>query len=358
GPQRPEQIVSNSKAAAGSTEPRLFSFGVGYDVNTTLLDTLASEFGGVSAYVKPNESLEEVISSFYDKIGSPVLTDLRLSLDGADVYDLFPTQLPDLYAGSQLVVVGRYRHAGTYDVTLTGQHEGRALRFTAPGTDFSAAPVAGQAFLPRLWASRKIGFLLSEIRLHGADQELVSEIVSLATRYGIATPYTSIFVPEPGTPRGTTRPLVPGAVPGVAPGGFSGSGAGSAPLAAQGQAAAADALRQNLAAAPASGASAVQNAEQTRALKDATTVPATSTSALRTIHGKTFVLVNGVWTDLSTGETPPAQEDRLTIEFGTEAYFDLVEDRPDLAPYLSLGSRVLFNTGDLWIEIVETPMVQ
>src|SRR5207237_4322108 len=138
---------------------------VGYDVNTTLLDTLAADFGGVSAYVKAADNLEEAVSSFYAKVGTPVLTDLKFDFGAAGVYDVFPAQLPDLYAGGQLVVAGRYRNPGAFDVTLSGAVAGQARRYTAPGVTMAAGPVSSQQSLPRLWASRKIGWLLSELRL-------------------------------------------------------------------------------------------------------------------------------------------------------------------------------------------------
>ncbi|MGH2368704.1 MAG: VIT domain-containing protein, partial [Chloroflexota bacterium] len=129
GPRSAEQIVANARAAAGG-RARVFPFGVGFDVNTSLLDKLAADFGGVSAYVKPDEDLEAAVSAFYSKVGSPVLTDLRLDFGGAEVYDLFPAQLPDLYAGGQLMVAGRYRLPGRFDVTLSGRSGEEVQRYT------------------------------------------------------------------------------------------------------------------------------------------------------------------------------------------------------------------------------------
>ena len=95
GPRDAEPIISAARAAAGpGAAVRVFPFGVGHDVNTTLLDALAAEFGGVSAYVKPGENLEEAVSAFYARVGTPVLTDLRLDFGGAGVYDLLPPAPP------------------------------------------------------------------------------------------------------------------------------------------------------------------------------------------------------------------------------------------------------------------------
>ncbi|HET7769827.1 MAG TPA: VIT and VWA domain-containing protein, partial [Chloroflexota bacterium] len=344
GPTQPEQIVANARRAAGEgSRARLFTFGVGVDVNTTLLDRLAADFGGVSAYVRPEENLEEAVSAFYAKVASPVLTDLTLDFggaSGAEVYDVLPTRLPDLYAGTQLVVAGRYRRAGTFDVTLRGTAEGRAQSFTLPAATFAAAPVKAQEQLPRLWAGRKIGYLLAEIRARGGipAKELVDEIVALATRYGIATPYTSIFVPEPTVPTRPGFPPAPAATP--------------APLNTDaGRAAAAESLSGLLGSAPVSGAGAVQNSVGTTQLQQSQAVQTASSANVQTLADKTFQLVDGVWNDLSG--TPPPAETRNRVQFGSEDYFVLLDAHPNAAAYLSAGQKVLFEMNGAWYEITD-----
>ena len=356
GPQLPQQIVANAKRAAGDgSKARVFTFGVGVDVNTTLLDTLAADFGGVSAYVRPEENLEEAVSAFYAKVASPVLTDLSLDFGagggtgGADVYDLLPTRLPDLYAGTQLVLAGRYRRAGTFDVTLRGAAEGRAESFTLPAATFAASPVKAQEQLPRLWAGRKIGFLLAEIRARGGTpaKEVVDEIVTLATRYGIATPYTSIFVPEP-----TLVPLSPGGIPGTQSGMPPMPAATPAPLNTDaGRAQAAEALSQGVAAAPVAGAGAVQNSLGTNQLQQSQAVQTVNSATVQTLADKTFQLVEGVWNDLSA--TPPPPETRIRVQFASDAYFALLDTHPNAPTYLRAGTRVLFELNGTWYEITE-----
>lgn len=338
GPQQPDQIVTRARAAA-PPGTRLFSFGVGYDVNTTLLDALAAELNGASSYVKPGDNLEEAISTFYTRVGTPVLTDLALDFGGANVYDVLPARLPDLYAGGQVVVAGRYRTPGTFDVTLRGAAVGETLRTTARGVTFAAGPASGQASLPRLWASRKIGFLLDEIRRRGADPELVDEIVTLATRYGIATPYTSIYVPEPGQPPRPGQPGQPLPTP--------------APLTPQSRSQAADGLRQGITSAPTSGAAAVQNSESAARLRDAATAAGAGQEGqtVQTVGDKTFVLVDGVWTDVSSGQAPPAE--RISVALGSDAYFALLDASPEVASYLAVGAHLMVQLGDTWYEVTE-----
>ena len=109
--------------------------------------------------------------------------------------ELYPYPLPDMFAGSQLVLVGRYREGGPTAVTLSGLVNGQEKAFVFDDQTFRSQ--GGESFIARLWATRKIGYLLNEIRLRGYNQELVDEIVRLSTTYGVATPYTSFFVPEP-----------------------------------------------------------------------------------------------------------------------------------------------------------------
>ncbi|MCK4452013.1 MAG: VWA domain-containing protein, partial [Anaerolineae bacterium] len=188
-----EQIIANV-AQAATEAVRVFTFGVGDEVNTVLLDTLAQSHRGASAYVRPGQSIEEEVSAFYAKVSSPLLADLELDFGAVHVEDTYPYPLPDLFAGTQLVLVGRYRQGGFTTVTLEGEVNGRLQRFAYEDLHFWNK--GGESFIPRLWATRKIGYLLSQIRLHGENKELVDEIVGLSVRYGIITPYTSFLVEE------------------------------------------------------------------------------------------------------------------------------------------------------------------
>ncbi|MCJ7509986.1 MAG: VWA domain-containing protein, partial [Dehalococcoidia bacterium] len=196
GIQEAGPIIANVRDAAGSTV-RLFAFGVGDDVNTVLLDSIAQENRGASDYVRPGEDIGQTVSVFYEKVSTPVLTDISLDLGDINVLDVYPQPLPDLFAGSQLVVVGRYRGEGTVTLGLSGAVNGEEQTFSYAGQVFPAESEE-MDFLPRLWATRKIGYLLNQIRLYGTEQELVDEIVDLSLRYGVMTPYTSFLVEEPG----------------------------------------------------------------------------------------------------------------------------------------------------------------
>lgn len=300
---------------------RIFAFGVGYDVNTTLLDTLSQEHGGASSYVRPDESIERAVSALYDKISLPVLTDIHLEFGDARVEDLYPYPLPDLFAGSQLVLVGRFRAPGEATITLTGMADGEPQRFTFEGVRFRAS--GGSEFIPRLWATRKIGYLLTQIRLHGADRELIDEIVALSVRFGIITPYTSFLVDESedalsseGRRVMAERELRLHLAP-AAPDG-SGAGAAGAP-AAFGQAAVERSIAQN-------------------EMRAAERVVAPVGDPVRVVGDKAFVLRQEVWTDTTFD---PDRMEAEQIALGGERYFDLLRREPALAPYFAVDAQVL-----------------
>ncbi len=181
-----------------SQRARLFVFGAGYDVNTHFLEKLAQGNGGVTEYVRPNEDLEVKMSRFFAKVAQPVLTRVSLDVTDVETYDIFPGEMPDLFAGSQLLVFGRYRtdRPVVAKVSLTGYASPERRQFGVS----AKFPVSQKehAYIAPLWASRKIGYLVDQIMLHGEQKELVDEIIALSTKYGILTEYTAFLAQEGG----------------------------------------------------------------------------------------------------------------------------------------------------------------
>lgn len=203
-----ERVVSDRPVAPPkpAVPVRVFAFGVGYDVNVEFLDRLASENHGDTGYVRPEEKIEGIVDPFFAKVASPVLTDVRMSCQGVEVADVFPKDLPDLFQGSQVVIAGRYKGSGMGSITLTGYAGGKSYTFRL---DSAIGPEAATSSLvPRIWAIRKIGYLIDALRLHH-DQEVIDEIVRLSKDFGIVTPYTSYLADERQDTGITPMPLAP-----------------------------------------------------------------------------------------------------------------------------------------------------
>ena len=309
---------------------RIFAFGVGNDVDTMLLDTLAQNHRGVTTYVRPGQAIDETVSGFYAKVGSPVLTDISLDTGDVRTSQIYPGQLPDLFAGTQLVLAGRYRDGGSETVTLRGSVNGEEQVFRFPGQRFlDDAPAradGGEPFIPRLWATRAIGHMMQQIRLFGEDEELVQSIVNLSTRYGIITPYTSFLIEEDDIFAQTAEEPV-----------FmlEAEEALAAPAAVSGESAVdRAAMEAELAAAEAP-------------LAMATMAPlgksgGYSGQPLVSAGSKTFFQRNGVWVDSAFD---PNLAEPLLIPFASAAYFDLLSEWPEAGEYLALGEEILLVLG-------------
>jgi len=224
---------------------RIFVFGVGYDVNTELLDRISTENRGTSIYVDENEDLEVAISSYYEKISSPLLSDLHFFFGEIEVTDLYPR-----------------------------------------------------------WATRRIGYLLEEIRLHGENEELVEEVKKLGLKYGIVTPYTSFLVTE--KERRTLDAAAPEA-------------------------------EEALAARKVTGAGAFKIARVSQRFKELDKAIQVTSQNIIYKEDKTFYLKDGIWVDSRYEEGSPVKE----IQFNSEEYFRLLTQKPGMAKYLSVASNVI-----------------
>jgi Ca-activated chloride channel family protein len=343
-----QRIVENAR---GARVPgvRLFTFGVGYEVNTALLDKLAAENGGVAEYVEPKEDLEVKVSNFFTKINHPVLTDLALDMGGAEVDLLYPREMPDIFRGTQVTLIGRYRNpedVRNATIRLKGRTGRQERTFTYEAVDFPLNEERND-FLPRLWATRRVGWLMEQIRTNGEQKELTDEIVDLGTRYGIVTPYTSYLAVEseatPVTSNDSFR--VDGANNRPRPvrsggdtRGLSGGVGGGAMVKSLPDLAPAPPPKD--AAKSTTGEVAVRQSKRERAqqeaVRDETDAPS---SSIRKVGDKTFYLREGVWIDSEFKAESKLPETALV--FGDADYFDLLKHEPQLARFFSLGERVV-----------------
>jgi Ca-activated chloride channel family protein len=350
-PRRLLAKVQAAKARPNGESIRLFTWGVGYDVDTHLLDDMANQGGGVSEYVRPEEDIAAKVEAFATKASMPVLTGLDLKVLGGKVQlaNLLPRALPDLYAGGQLVLLGRYTGDGDVAFELTGRVNGKVEKFVYENK-FPVAEAKG-AFIELLWAQRRIGHLLDQIRLHGETQELVDDVIRLSKEYGIQTPYTSQlileddrrtgFMPAPGEPHrkqvaGGIKTETAKALEKFAP-------AAPKPDPAPAPTAAEEAAKENFAHrfADKDGKAAVDVSRRLRELKEAERA-GTGNQAFRKAAGTRFFLYGGLWVD----ERYDASAAVTTVKFGSDAFFRLAEKSPAILEALKLGEGVVFVTAE------------
>ncbi len=338
---------------ANKDNARVFTFGVGTDLDVRLLDRLAEVTNGTRDYVMENESIEIVTGRFFNKVDQPVLSDVKVEF-GSGVYDIYPRKLPDLFAGSQVVLFGRYKEADDRVIRLRGKVAGKEVVYEYEGT---LRKGEGAGYLPRLWAYRKVAFMLDEIRLHGHSRELVDAIVKLATKYAIVTPYTAGLVVEDGEMqnvnlrlearfrrpqgrRGADRDGGFGAPMGGIPmPGAASSGGGGAPSspAAEKKAPEDSAMLKRL-----KGDASEEEMDDKEGLEELR-------RRIKAIAGRTFTMRDdGRWIDTAWN----AKKATTKVEAYSEKYFELLAKSDKLAKIFALGERVIFKYGDTFYEIV------
>jgi len=315
-----ELIAGHVHAANARTQARLHVFGVGYDVNTHLLDRLAAENGGTVTYVQPDDDLESALTGFYGRIAHPVLTDVEVEFDGLEATELYPQALPDFFQGSSLLLAGRYRATGDTATVRVHGRAGKDRREYAYTFDLEQA--GGRDFVPRLWATRRVGALLDQVRVEGETQALVDEIRELGLSYGLVTPYTT-FVIEGQT-----------------------DGAASAEnMALYGSAE----LNQ------AWGRTTVQARVQNQAYQQAAQANLASGANVVNKGQQSLAQVGSQNVDLSLLQGQKAPSEPITlewiernvgidrnVEFGSKEYFALADD-PEARPFLQSGPNVVFT---------------
>jgi len=380
GVTQPGEIVGNVKDR-NKANVRVFVFGVGHDVDTHLLDRISETTRGYSEYVKPNEDIEVKVSLFYNKVSKPVLAGVKLDLPKVRVFDMYPREMPDLFKGTQLTLFGRHREAGDVAITITGTVNGKPQKYVYEAT-FPKEQSANE-FIKRLWATRKVGYLLDEIRLHGEKPELKDEVVRLSREFNIITPYTSYLVVEDKEvarlPRGSWALRTYAAddmmfVPSAAE---AGAGASQGRRAAKPSVAAepqrkkssgltredrrrvSEVLRQiseqpeanwefdlaspSIGVAPRSGKGAVRIADELQRMKRDATIDegARRIAAVKRVKDRALYRISGTWVD--EGYKEGMKETK--IKYASAAYFDLLKAKPAWKKFFMLGDKLILVTG-------------
>jgi Ca-activated chloride channel family protein len=263
-------------------------------------------------------------------VNYPVLTDLQIDMGGARTDLIYPRAVPDLFRGSQVTLIGRYSNSSSLDsmsIRLSGKSNGQTRSYTYDKLSFPMRTDAND-YLPRLWATRRVGWLMEQVRSNGEQKELRDEIVDLGTRYGIVTPYTSYLALEDGAVSTNMAPP-----PGAAP-------AGSLRRAATIRPPKQIAANSPVLGTADSGAGAVQLSRQSRDQQEAAKLKEEARSdAVRRAGGKTFYLIDDVWTDSEF--KPESKLPETVVTFGSEEYFSLLRQHSKLGSYFSLAERVV-----------------
>ena len=331
GERDPDALAKLAARLRGAR--RVFTFGLGADVNVRLLEQVALEGRGTAHFVRPEESVERALSIVASRLTAPVATDVRVRAEGGEDVRLtrvYPGGPVDLFAGQDLVLLARYSGDGPARVVVEGRGpDGAPVRW-ASAVRFPERE-RGNAFVARLWATQRVGYLSAERRQHGPSTELDAELRELGERYGIPTELTSYFVQEPGlvaVGSGLGRRDAAGNVGGVA--------AAAAPPAVE---------RQRR------FESAKQAAEQRLAvsLADMSADSATTSDGaeVRRANGRLFTRRGEVWTDARHRDGMPTVRVRA---YGA-AWFRLAELLPDARDALALGERVIVAGRAIAIEV-------
>jgi Ca-activated chloride channel family protein len=312
------KIIIEKLESANRENARVFVFGVGDDVNTHLLDRIALSQKGVSEYVRPGDELSRRVASFYDKIAHPVLSDIVLDFGRIRTSEIYPFDLPDLFRGTGLLLLGRYEGKGTSAIVLEGTIADSKKRYT-----FEAGfpeNLSKNDFIPRLWAMRKIGFLITEIRLHGEDAELIDEIVRLSKEHGIMTPYTSYLVLE--NEREYDRFGIPETEAEL--------------IRNRGE-------RYRKSMEEKVGAGSVARASDINALKKKILPESETSNTVRHIGKKTFYLTEEGWVDFAFERGMK----EIKVKVFSKQYFRLLETAPGIGRYLAIGKELTVVYDDI-----------
>ncbi len=317
-------------------EIKLFSFGVGFDVNTRLLDGLSKENHAFADYISPQENIEERVSTFYEKVRYPVLSNLEYEFRGADARLLSSARLPDLFKGGQVILAGRYHAPGRATLVLRGQTNEHRQSFQY---DFNFPEREREReFVARLWATRRAGDLLEDIRLNGENVELKNEVIALAKEFGLVTPYTSYLAQEEESAQRVSDSRQE----------FMEMRKYSATN--QPQPSSPTMPAELSVMSQTSGAGAVGMSKAIREMKQADVVASPQSARVAAVQGRLMTLTpEGVWSDAEYRSGTST----IKLAFASEAYFTFLRIYPEARAFCKLGQKVVFKFRGQFVEIGE-----
>jgi Ca-activated chloride channel family protein len=327
GERDPSVIASN--VAKHRESRRLFTFGVGADLNVSLIEQLALEGRGTASFVRPEESVERAVGIVASRLTSPLVTDVRIHSDGVRLLKMHPSGPVDIFAGEDMVVLARYDGSGNAVIRFDGQTT------SGPVTWSSRVNFPDRSrenpFVARLWATQRVGYLSAEKRKHGGSREIDDEIRDLGERFGIPTEFSSYLVVEPGMLRGRVMGAQGMQLDNVVVTGAGASRMSASPAPVQFEAAKTAAAQRS--------ATNMSMADSASGLREDANV--------RHVGNVTFVLRDSVWTDARYKSTGPV----LRVKPFSDAYFKLLDLQPDLRDAFSVGERAIISGRNMAIEL-------
>ncbi|MCA0389678.1 MAG: VIT and VWA domain-containing protein [Bacteroidetes bacterium] len=328
---------------------RIFTFGIGYDINIHLLDKIALKTGGVRNYSPPNSEIEVNISSFFEKIEFPILTDVTVSTSGNIKFSkAYPNTKIDIFKGGVLTLAGLIEEGGSGKIIIKGKRNGKEVKFER---DVTISDDDSYTFIPVIWSMRRVGHLLDLIRLNGESKEMIDEVVYLAKKYGLITPYTAYLILEDEQLTGTPRPpLAPnlkdaGGFPEANPQVFKEEFDGMKNKEGKGSTTASETIRDY------SGADQVNHRDWEKRNVDKDNKSGQyQTINLTDAAGRAFYENNGIWIDSKLEKQGNMKLKK--IKFESSEYFELAFSDKEAAQVLSLGRNVRFAYKGEIIEVI------
>jgi len=333
---------------------RIFTFGIGDEINSYLLDKLTDRTQGYRSYISPTEDIEVKISDFFSKINAPVLTNIELVFSAArGISMVFPKSMPDLFKGGTLSVSGKFKSPGDMKVELKGKVDGQSVSYIY---EIILKEDSKNDFVASIWASRHIGYLLDQIRLNGESKEVKDEIIALAKKYGIITPYTSLLILEDEEINISNKTIAQENEI------FNGR-------AAHYQGFMDEQKKEYSKVKKRSGKESVQSSTEIQDLSNSDKIDDSKTGGSRMVYkdingeeknfseqsqmvqGRAIYQKGNQWIDLYVQEKKTKKENK--IKFGSKEYFHLLNNDPNVSKFLSLGKNVQFIYKDEMITVYE-----
>ncbi|MET0753211.1 MAG: TonB family protein [Pyrinomonadaceae bacterium] len=177
---------------------RVFSFGIGNSVNRFLLDKMAQEGRGEVEYVSLQDDGSKAAKKFYERVRTPLLTDISIDWNGLPVADVYPNTLSDLFSAKPVILHGRYTKGASGTIKLKGKVAGqdyvREILVNLPETE------SKHDVLATLWARTRIDELMTKNYIAAQDDKTRSEaqnaITNIGLEFRLLTQFTSFVAVE------------------------------------------------------------------------------------------------------------------------------------------------------------------